>query len=291
MNHHPIFTCVLAALCLTGSTYAGTPVVQNPVDKSQFHLFNPTPVALLRELSTDRPDKTESPFTVDAGHFQIETDLVNFSYDRYNSEHSRCRSEAYAFGTTNFKVGLCNNVDFQLVVETYQKVRTSSPGSVERNSGFGDLTARLKWNLWGNDGGKTAFALMPFVKFPTNQDDLGNHAVEGGLILPLAIALPNGFDLGLMTEVDFAENSTGSDYHAEWINTVTVGHSIVGNLGGYVEFFSLVTSESRAPWVATLDLGLTYGLTANLQLDAGINIGLTRSADDLNPFVGVSWRF
>jgi hypothetical protein len=36
------------------------------VDKSQFHLFNPTPKALMRELSTDRPDQTESPYTVDA---------------------------------------------------------------------------------------------------------------------------------------------------------------------------------------------------------------------------------
>ena len=27
-----------------------------PVDKSQYHLFNPTPTALMREMSTDRPD-------------------------------------------------------------------------------------------------------------------------------------------------------------------------------------------------------------------------------------------
>ena len=42
-------------------------------DKSDYTLFNPTPRDRLREMSTDRPDKTESPFTVDAGHFQIET--------------------------------------------------------------------------------------------------------------------------------------------------------------------------------------------------------------------------
>jgi hypothetical protein len=34
----------------------------------------------LREMSTDRPDKTESPYTVDAGHFQFEADLVSFGY-------------------------------------------------------------------------------------------------------------------------------------------------------------------------------------------------------------------
>jgi len=40
-----------------------------------------------------------------------------------------------------------------------------------------------------------------------------------------------------------------------------------------------------------VDFGLTYALTKNIQLDAGINIGITRAADDWNPFVGVSWRF
>ena len=50
-------------------------------DKSRYSLLNPTPDALLRDMSTDRPDKTESPYTVDAGRFQIETDLVAYTHD------------------------------------------------------------------------------------------------------------------------------------------------------------------------------------------------------------------
>ena len=38
----------------------------------------------MREMSTDRPDKTESPYTVDAGHFQVEMDVLTYSYDRNN---------------------------------------------------------------------------------------------------------------------------------------------------------------------------------------------------------------
>lgn len=51
--------------------------------KDQYHLYNPTPRDQMRELSTDRPDQTESPYTVDAGHYQIESDIVKYSYDRY----------------------------------------------------------------------------------------------------------------------------------------------------------------------------------------------------------------
>ncbi len=41
-------------------------------DKSQYSLFNPTPRELWRPLSADRPDFTESPYTVDASAVQLE---------------------------------------------------------------------------------------------------------------------------------------------------------------------------------------------------------------------------
>ena len=61
--------------------------------------------------------------------------------------------------------------------------------------------------------------------------------------------------------------------------------------GKYGEIFTSVSTERGSEWVATLDFGLTYGLTDNVQLDGGVNIGLTRSADDVNPFLGISMRF
>jgi hypothetical protein len=149
----------------------------------------------------------------------------------------------------------------------------------------------LKINLWGNDGGQTAFALMPFVKFPTASDQLGNDAVEGGVILPLAVQLPGGWGLGLMSECDFLRNDESSSYHSTFIHSITLGHDLFGKLGGYFEFFSEVSRARGSPWVGTVDLGLSYGLTENSQLDAGVNLGVTDSADDVNPFAGITVRF
>lgn len=275
---------------LAPAVLAGKPPAH---DKRGDDLFHPTPREAMRELSTDRPDKTESPFTVDAGHVQIETDLAAFTYDRHNVERADRRVEAWSFAATNVKLGLCSRADLQIVIEPYATVRTSdrASGATTRQSGFGDLTVRTKINLWGNDGGTTACAVMPFVKLPTNQDGLGNRAVEGGIIVPLAVKLPRGWDLGLMTEVDFLENSTGRGHHAEWVNTITLGHALTKRLGAYVEFFSAVTAEPHQPWVGTFDVGFTFALTDDIQLDCGANFGLTRSADDVAPFVGITWRF
>jgi hypothetical protein len=43
--------------------------------------------------------------------------------------------------------------------------------------------------------------------------------------------------------------------------------------------------------VGTVDTGLTYLVSENIQLDGGINIGVTRAADDFAPFIGLTWRF
>jgi len=272
-----------------------TPTTQFPaaIDKRDFNLFHPTPSSLLRELATDRPDRTEAPFTVDAGHFQLEMDILNYGYDRNTPERDQVHSERVSIAPINLKLGLLNNVDLQLGLETYTSTRAHDhqTGIVETHRGFGVIVPRLKVNFWGNDGGRTAAGLISFLKLPTSQDHLDNSHPEGGVILPFAMSLPAQFNLGLMTELDATHNVASSGYHPESVNTITLGHDIVGNLGGYAEFFSLVSFERNSPLVATIDFGLTYGLTENVQLDAGINLGVTRAAADLNPFVGLSWRF
>ena len=105
------------------------------------------------------------------------------------------------------------------------------------------------------------------------------------------MSLPYGFDMGLMTEIDAARDLSKDGYHSEFANSVTLSRNIIGKLAGYVEFFSRVSSESGSSWIGMFDVGFTYGLAENIQLDAGANIGLTRAAEDINPFVGLSWRF
>lgn len=77
--------CLLLGTTVT-TTFAGelSAVSASEPDKWQYSLFNPTPRLLMRPMSTDRPDKTESLYTVDAGHFQFEADLVSFGINAGN---------------------------------------------------------------------------------------------------------------------------------------------------------------------------------------------------------------
>ena len=283
--------CWLLVLTVLAAVAGAEDTGEPAVDKSRFHLFNPTPSKYLRDLDTDGPGSTESPYTVDAGHFQIEMALASYTSDRDSFHGDTYRLDAWAIASIILKVGLLNRLDAQLVLEPYNLVTERVGTDRVTRRGFGDTTVRLKYNFWGNDAGLTAFAAIPYVKFPTSQEDLGNRSVEGGLILPFAVSLPSHFYLGLTTRFDAVRDEDDRGYHTEFINSIAFGHDLFGRLFGYVEFFSALSTERGAPWVGTFNTGLIYELTKNIQLNGGVNIGVTRSADDLTVFTGLAWRF
>lgn len=246
----------------------------------------PAPLSA-RELSTDRPDKTESPYTVPQGRWQLEMDAVNWTRD----EEAGIETEAFSVAPFNLKYGIGPDTDLQLLVAPYTEIEVSGPGGSVDESGFGDVVIRLKHNFVGNDGGPQAFALMPYVKLPTASDSLGaNDDVEGGLIAPLALDIGGGFGLGLMGQINVLKDST-DDYAAEWVASATVGRDLTDRLGGYVELWASRFDDAGEETQATFDTGLTYALNDDLQLDAGVNIGITDAADDVQGFVGISRRW
>lgn len=253
-----------------------------------YDLFHPVPTDKLRELNTDRPDKTESPVTVDAGHLQYETDLFNWHRD----QGAGVRTDAWAINAYNLKLGLLDNVDLQLVFDPSdgQRVEDLNSGGVQTLQGNGDLLFRLKVHLYDGQGWVPAFGVMPFIKSPTAAEGLGNGFTEGGLILPAAWDLPAGFGLGAMAEFDAAHDSVGDHFHVDSIVSASLSHGLLGPSEAYLEYWALVSGEGGVDGQQSLDSGVTWEVVPNVQVDAGVNAGLTEASEDLNPFVGLSLR-
>ena len=284
---------ILATGSITARTQGADGMTSSQLpDKSRYNLFNPTPTEFMRELSADRPDKTDCPFTVDAGHFQIEMDFANMTCNQPNSARGNVRFTAFEIAPMNLKVGLLNDLDFQLVYTSYQWEKTDNRdmGTTERNSGFDGITPRLKLNLVGNDGGFFALALIPFVKLSLRSGHLGNDSTEGGLGIPYSFDIP-GWDVGFQTTFHFNRNGAGCGYHTEFDNSVSIGHPIIGKLSLSAEFFSSVSTERNSDWGGTVDTWLTYQVSKNLRLDGGVYIGVTPPADDWHPWIGMTWRY
>jgi hypothetical protein len=293
MRSFPLFGLALAlssAAPALGQGATGLPApVPGSVDtlrarKRMYTLFRPVPKALMRPLSTDRPDATESAYSVDAGHFQVETDVLRLGRSRFEEQTAQ---EELAINHANLKLGLSHNVDLQVVVESYTIQTEGSTETGTRRAGFGDITVRLKRNLWGNDGGATAFALMPFVKLPTGRN-CGNGAWEGGIVTPFSVQLPHDFTLGTQFQATLNRDSEAAEHFLELAPTLTIGHDLYKTLGGFVEIASAWDTRATA-WTATLNGGPTLRLGDNLQLDTGINLALTKYTETTF-FLGFSFR-
>jgi len=126
-------------------------------DKNQYWLLYPTPPDQMRSFSTDRPTKSNVPYTVDAGHFQYETDLVNYTHQVIGST----RTDTLLVPNPTFKIGLTNNADLEVNVP-FAGVHTYGSGPSSTLWGIGDTFVRSKINLWANDGGDTAAAREAF---------------------------------------------------------------------------------------------------------------------------------
>lgn len=259
-----------------------------PAAEARWSLFRRTPRRLARPLATDRPDRTESAYSIPAGWVQVEANVVAWSLDREGGELAR----EFGVAQVNVKVGLLPAVDLQLLTELWSRQTLSDDGigEVARAEGRGLAVARLKVNLWGNDGGRSALAVMPYAG-AVRQDAAPGAVVRrhpvAGLIVPFALDLGREWSLGAMLELDLQRDRPGT-WRGTFVQSLTVGRPIAGALAGYAELFH---ASGGGPRELTLDGGLALGLTADLQLDAGVNVGLTRGADDVNPFLGVAVRF
>jgi hypothetical protein len=281
---------VAVVLGMTGMA-AGGAAAQ---DRSQYTLLNPTPDKLLREMTTDRPDITESSFTVDAGHVQFEATVFGFA--RSGRDSTGAVTDAYEVGTTNVRIGLTSNFEAGFVWQPYGSAHTHGgiAGGM-RQSGIGGLELRAKLNLWGNDSFDkvgSAMALLPFLALPTDRHNgISPEFAEGGLIVPYTLKLADKLQLATNTGVVWTRGEASAGFHAEYLASASVGVEWSEKLGTYYEVAGRFHMDDPRGDAVVVGTGLTYRLSKNVQLDAGVNIGVTPAADRLNPFVGLAVRF
>jgi hypothetical protein len=238
-----------------------------------YSIVNPRPRADMREMATDRPDTTESPISVDAGHVQIEMDLVAVGIDRASVD-----SSTVDIGAANMKVGVTDRVDLQLVVEPYHR---ESVDSMTTSSGYGGTTARAKINLWGNDGGPTAGALLPFTS-------RSGGVWNVGLAVPVGFELPGGFGSAVMGQLEIGD--VGGERAVAGMLTGTASHDVVGPVGAYVEAAITVAGASGDDVAVQADGGFTVAITGDVQADVGTRLGVVGDAPDAEIFLGLSAR-
>lgn len=297
MKIRDIVTASIALSLLLASAPAWADSDSPPVDKSQYNLFHPVPDDAMRGMDTDRPNATNTPHTIDAGHVQIETGLYDWSHFHERTHGGDAVTDALTLGHINTRVGITDRLEVNATIDAYNRVNSTDniARQTTRFSGFGDTVIGGKLNLWGNEGGddpwKSGFALQPQVKLPTAQSGIGNNHVEWTVDAPFLINLVQGFHLGLETSLGQERNTANSGSVAGWQNSVSVDRVIFGAVDVYLEYAMHVTTERNAQPQQSVDIGFTYPVTDNLAIDSGVFIGTNRATPAIEWTSGISFRF
>lgn len=272
---------IIPLLILSAFTLSGFAQEKQDRTKRDYNLFRPTPKDQMRGFETDRPDATESAYTVDAGHFQYETDLFKIERSTTNG----ITTTGYTINGFNMKFGITNSLDLQVVAETFVSIKNTGESSSKTNTGFEMLTIRVKQNIWGNDNGKSALAILPFVNFPTTPD----NKISGGIVVPFGLSLPNNWGLGSQVEVDFETNQPGNGTHLNYLASATISHPLFTRCDFFAEAYALMDNGLKS-YDYSLNAGLVYELKENIKLDSGLYYGLKNTSSKVF-FVGLSFRF
>lgn len=278
MKHFKILLCLSLAL----ATVEGF-AQQSKTGK--YSLFKPVPKAQMREMATDRPGITETPITVDAGHFQYETALFDYGIERSEG----VKTKTFTINDLDFHMGLTNSTALQIMLDSYvvEKEQERSTGKQIRNEGIGDLTFRLKRNLKGNYDGNFSIALLPYFTLPTSKSS-ENNKVEAGLMIPMELKLPAEWTLGLQLEVDRVKDKDKNALHTEVLQAISLSHGIIKDLDGVAETYQTYEFKKHQ-WTNYVNAALQYAVNSNCKFDAGLSYGLQHDAQR-SFFFGLAYR-
>lgn len=266
-------------LLLAGLETSGQPQVA-----AGYNLFHRVPKELMRkDMETDRPDVTETPYTVDAGHIQFESDLVRYKSAGKPEEHTY----QYLFAPFTLKLGLSRQADIQVALESYRREYHDPASESEEHYGnCGSLSFRFKHNITGNDSGRFAIAVMPYVKLPANAF-FEHHKPEGGLIFPAQLKVQEKLSIGFQEEVDIVAED--EDYELQGLQSLALSYDIVKQLKAIGETYCVYhfaghKIENYA------NVALQFFPTDNFALDGGMIYGFQQGAEH-HYYVGISWRW
>ncbi|TWT44596.1 hypothetical protein RAS1_10110 [Phycisphaerae bacterium RAS1] len=248
---------------------------------------------LTEALVSDRPDFTESAEAIPRGHLQLESGYT-FTYDREDGQRRRDHTAPDLL----LRAGLFDRFELRLgwpgyswtsdlyVTETRVGRRVSRE---EWSQGANDQSVGFKYQVCDQENLRPQLAVIGELAAPS-----GSRGVSAGDVEP-TVKLLWSYDLA--ERVALAGNVSLSVPQEDGNRFVQVGNSLSlavswsDTIGTYCEYFGFYPNSRYSDCAHTLNGGITYLLTDNLQLDWRAGFGLNEEADDFFAGVGFVWRW
>jgi hypothetical protein len=242
----------------------------------------------VESICADRPGNATPTCTVPSGIVQVETGLADWIRDRSGG----IRSASLTVGDTAVKIGVTDRLHIELDLTPFTRADERAGGNRRRASGLGDAGVALKYRMTADDA-PVQFAVRPFVKLPVAKRSLGNGKVEGGAEFSLDSTFA-GSSAGwnLDSEVDVVSDADGSGYHFAMAQAASAGLPLSDRFTVSAELWTSSDFDpDRTVRQYSIDAAAAYLVSSDVQLDAGVDLGLNRDTPDLEIYSGIAIRF
>jgi hypothetical protein len=239
-------------------------------------------------ICTDRPGHNSATCAAPKGHWQVETSLADWSVTKAGG----VRASDLSIGATAIKYGVAPGLHLEVAIEPYVRHHEREATGSTTVTGFGDVAIKAKREI-STSSENIGMALYPFVKLPTASKRIGNGKVEGGLVIPLSLAIANTpLSLATSPELDLVADADGRGYHWGMAHALALGWSVTERLSLAGEVWGAWDWDDGATTrQATIGGNSAFKLSDNAQIDAQVDFGLARDTPDVALSGGVSLRF
>lgn len=230
------------------------------------------------EMITDRPDVTESSRVVPKGSLQVETGAFYEAFETNNS-----KVESSVFNTTLLRYGLLANLEIRLGWDLAEETTTNAINKVV-STGLSPLLFGMKVAIAEEKNGWPEIALLGHLFLPFSASkDFKPQTIAANFLFALSHTLSEKSSLSYNLGGEWGDDNPEMGYRY----SAAYGYAISGQLACYAELYGNLPENSTANhfW----DAGLTYLIKPNIQLDATIGTGITKS-QDIYLSGGISFR-
>ncbi len=233
-------------------------------------------------LSTDRPDQTEAPVLVPRGYFQIETGFV-FEKDKQSDGPADVYIDSYNLGTSLLRFGLSKKVELRLGAGfTLQRIQQGK--IITEESGLANVLLATKIHLAEEQGLVPQSALLVNLLLPVGNKSFFSDNLVPGFTVASGYGLTDWLGISSNLGMRFFDN----DDHT-FRYSLALGFDVIPKIGIFLESFGRIAFDSSPGHLA--DLGMTYRILPNLQLDTSYGFALNDIAVDQFFNFGASLRF
>lgn len=190
-------------------------------------------------------------------------------------------------------IGVTHSVEIGIGFDGQLEEREEPFGGSNHDSGIGDFTAGLKWNLLHDDTVIAGHAIAVTAKFPTADSGRGlgsgDTDVDAAYILSLRCTERLTMHWNAGYTVIGCEHARRSE---DIVHTgVAAGYALTPAVELVAELFSDIPRGMADDWALSANAGVRWTVGAGLTLDAAAGIGLRGAAPTVFATAGFTWAF